>query len=307
MRLGMLRNPESTGNRGRPPAPLPPGAILETTEAPADCAAALRRLREAGAEAIVIDGGDGTVRAAATAVEAAFGEDAPPLGILARGNSNLIARRLGAVRGAAGLARLAAMTAEAARALSRPAPALRLAFAADGRVELGFIAGWGVYAAGRRIGAEEIAVRHRAQIAAAVLAVARRSFVGPEAARLRAGVPCRLSIDGDPATEAPRFAGVITTLPGRLLGPLDPFWGGGEGPIRWTDVAAPPRRLALALPFALTGRPMRWMKAAGYRSGRARRLDLRLGGELVVDGEVVAGPEGASVSVTTRSIRVIAA
>ncbi|HKK35315.1 MAG TPA: diacylglycerol kinase family protein [Paracoccaceae bacterium] len=307
MRLGVLRNPASTGNRGRTPTPLPAGAGLETTEAPADCAAALRRLCEAGAEAIVIDGGDGTVRAAATAAEAVFGEDAPPLGILPRGNSNLIARRLGAVRGTAGLARLAAMTAEAARSLTRPAPALRFVFAEDGRVELGFVAGWGVYAAGRRIGAEEIAVRHGAQIAAAVFAAARRSLVGPEAARLRAGVPCRLSLDGAPATEGPRFAGVITTLPGRLLGPLDPFWGGGEGPIRWTDVAAPPRRLALALPFALTGRPRRWMEAAGYRSGRASRLDLRVGGELVVDGEVVAGSEGASVAVTTRSVRMIAA
>ncbi|MFO7853998.1 MAG: diacylglycerol kinase family protein [Paracoccaceae bacterium] len=307
MRLGVLRNPASTGNRDGPPTPLPPGAALETTEAPADCAAALTRLREAGAEAIVVDGGDGTVRAAATAAEAVFGAGGLPIGILARGNSNLIARRLGAVRGAAGLARLAATTAEAARVLTRPAHALRLVFAEDGRVELGFIAGWGVYAAGRRIGAEEIAVRHGAQIAATVFAVARRSLVGPEAARLRAGVPCRLSIDGAPGTEAPRFAGVMTTLPGRLLGPLDPFWGGGEGPIRWTDVAAPPRRLALALPFALTGRPRRWMEAAGYRSGRARRLDLRVGGELVLDGEVVAGPEGASVAVTTRSIRVIAA
>ena len=306
MRLGVLRNPTSTGNSGRRPAPLPDGAVRVETATAAEVPAALARLREAGAEAVVIDGGDGTVRAAATAAEAAFGPEVPPFAILAHGNTNLIARKLGAVRKGAGLARLGAMTPAEARARVRAAPSLRLVFD-DGRTELGFVGGWGAYAVGRRIGAEEIAARHGAQVAGAVLATARRSLFGAESARLRAGVACRVSIDDSPPREGPCFAGAITTLPGRLLGPLDPFWGGGAGPIRWTEVAAPPRRLALAIPFALVGRPLGWMTEAGYRSGRASRLGLRVAGELVLDGEVVAGPQGAEVEVTTATLPVIAA
>ena len=97
----------------------------------------------------------------------------------------------------------------------------------------------------------------------------------------------------------------MTTLPARLMGPLDPFWGIGEEPIRWSDAAAPPHRLGLALPFALMGRPRRWMAAAGYQSGRARRIELALTGELVVDGDVLATGDGATITVTTATIRIL--
>ncbi|PIP98113.1 MAG: hypothetical protein COW75_01700, partial [Rhodobacterales bacterium CG18_big_fil_WC_8_21_14_2_50_71_9] len=44
-----------------------------------------------------------------------------------------------------------------------------------------------------------------------------------------------------------------------------------------------------AAPLAAYGRPMGWMARAGYRSGRARRIALRLDGGFVLDGERYAG------------------
>jgi hypothetical protein len=300
MRLGVLRNPESTGNRGRPAPPLPEGCVGAETAGPADCPDALARLAAAGAEAVVIDGGDGTVRTALTHLEAAFGH-AVPIAILAHGNTNLVARKLGAVR-PAGLRRLAALAPAEAAARARAAPVMRLAFG-DGRAPLaGFIAGWGAYAAGTRIAAREIAARHRLQVLGGVLATLRRSLSGPEAARLRRGVALALAADGAPLPPGRRFLGIATVLEGRLVPPLEPFWGGGRGGLRYLDIAAPPRRLALAAPFVATGRPLRWMRAAGYRSARAHSLTLtpEEDAELVLDGDPVPLRGCTTVTLSAR-------
>ena len=300
MRLGVLRNPLSTRNRGRPAPALPAGTVLAETRAPEDCPAALARLAAAGAEAVVIDGGDGTVRAAVTHLPGAFGR-APPIALLPHGNTNLVARRLGAIR-PGDLARLAARPPGPGALRAAPAPLMRLAFA-DGRPPLaGFIAGWAAYAAGTRIAAREIAARHRRQVIAGVLATLRRSLSGPDAARLRQGVALGVAADGVELPAGPRFLGIATALPGPLLAPLDPFWGGGQGRLRYLDIAAPPRRLAFAAPLAAIGRAPGWMRRAGYRSGRAETLTLTPGedADLILDGDPVPLSRGAAVSLAAE-------
>lgn len=305
MRIGLLRNAVSTGNRGRPPPVLPSGTTLVEPNSPEETVAALGALKAAGTEVVVIDGGDGTVRAVLSRLDRVF-DTPPPIAIIANGNTNLIARRLGAVTQRGGLARLAALTPAGADGHLRTAPVLRIDFA-DGRpAERGFIAGWGAYAAGTRIGTREIAARHGAQIVRAVAATLRRTLVGKEAAMLRRGVPCEFRADGHEVVEGPRFLGIATTLPGPLIAGLSPFWGEGSGALRWLDISAPPRRLALAAPLVALGRPMGWMRRAGYRSGRAGRIDLVLTGDLVMDGEAVASGAGMAATMTANEcVRIV--
>ncbi|PJA61023.1 MAG: hypothetical protein CO163_00500, partial [Rhodobacterales bacterium CG_4_9_14_3_um_filter_71_31] len=106
--LGVLRNPSSSGNRGRAPRPAPPGVVVIEARSAAETPAALAALRAAGVVAVVVDGGDGTVRETATHLAQAFGGAPPPLGVLPHGNTNLIARSLGALADEAALAALAA-------------------------------------------------------------------------------------------------------------------------------------------------------------------------------------------------------
>jgi hypothetical protein len=102
--------------------------------------------------------------------------------------------------------------------------------------------------------------------------------------------------DDRPALAGHRFLLLATSLDRLMLG-LWPFWGEGAGPVRWLDVAAPPKRLAAALWAARQGRPGPWMPAAGYRSGRADRLAIRLRTPFVLDGEVFEpGPDGLVLS-----------
>ena len=300
MRLGVLRNPVSTGNRGRPPPALPGDAVLAETRHADGVGAALARLAAAGAEAVVIDGGDGTVREAVTHLGTAFAIP-PPVAILPHGNTNLVAARLGALR-PRDLVRLAAMTCEVAAAHLHPAPVMRIEGAPGPAPPCAFIAGWGAYAAGTRIASAEIATRRRAQVLAGVLATLRRSLVGPDAARLRRGVACEVVAEGHALPAGRRFLGLVTALQGRLMPPLDPFWGAGAGPLRFLDIAAPPRRLALAAPFVAVGRPRSWMARAGYRAGRSPRLTLVPSEDidLILDGDVITITGGTRLTVSAR-------
>lgn len=282
-RLGVLRNPAASGNRGAPPVPLPPGVLLaEAGEAGLDW------LLAQGAEVIVIDGGDGTVRAAASHLLARFGTAAPPIAILARGNTNLIARKAGRTCGPRGLARLAAGEGRAGRLAT-----IRLDRAGQPPI-YGFICGWGAYATATRIAGEEGGGRGAVQVVRTVATTLRRTLFG--AAGLRQGVAADLAIEGAAQVPGPRFLGLATSLTGPLIAGLDPFWGGGAGAIRWLDVSAPPRRLWLAAPFVALGRPRGWMAAAGYRSGTTARIALTLAGDLVLDGDLVQA--GGAVTLT---------
>ncbi|MFV0473312.1 MAG: diacylglycerol kinase family protein [Pikeienuella sp.] len=268
--IGLIRNPAAT----RAGAGAPAGANL-VARAPGDFAAldgALREMKAAGIGALAIEGGDGTVREVLGRALPLWSGAPPPFAIVAAGNTNLIARSAGRARGAA-LARLL----EPGRAKRRGLHVLRVDRAGAPDIR-GFILGAGVYVAATRLAREEIAARHGAQVLLAALRVLRSPALGA-AHRIgfAAGAPA-----GDPA---PRALVAMTSLPGALLLGLNPFGGrGGEGRIRWLDIAANPPRPLLAAPFLALGGPRRWMSDA-YRRGVAEHAELRLDAPFIVDGE----------------------
>lgn len=288
MRIAVLRNPASSRNRGREAPAVPAGVRLVEPGLEA-LAATLAALAAEGIDVLVVDGGDGTVREVVSRLDA-FGDRWPALGIMAQGNTNLVARKLGRVRGYDALAALE----EAGEA-----PVLRADGLPGGPVR-GFICGWGAYATGTRIAVEEISARGGGQVMRAILATVRRALSGAEGRAIRAGIDARVAPEGHAAHPGRRVIGIATVLEGGLLPMVRPFWGGGAGPIRWLDVAAPARRLALAAPLAMLGRPMRWMTRAGYRSGRAPALDLTLTGGIVIDGELFEARPGTELRLTAQ-------
>ncbi len=91
-------------------------------------------------------------------------------------------------------------------------------------------------------------------------------------------------MDGRPPQVQGRSLFLATTLHQLILG-IWPFWGEGSGPVRYLDIPENPDRLhAAALPL-LRGEPTPWMLDAGYRSGMADELRLRLEDPFIVDGE----------------------
>ncbi len=300
--VALIRNPNSTGNRAGPGgahAAFPSTVRVIDSRSLEELTRSLREARAAGAEIVLIDGGDGTVREVLSRLPEVWGDALPQVGIIPRGNTNLIAREVGGLAAPDAVAEILRRRAAGDALPVRRRQVLRVAYPDDSRPDLrGFVLGWGAYATGTRIAREEIAGTGPRQVAATVFSTLRRAVFGAWRDALRRGVAARIVIDGAEAPEGPRFIGLATTLQGRLVARMNPFWGAGEGPIRWLDVRAPARWLALAAPAVLIGRPWGWMRRAGYASGRAARIELALDTPFVMDGEIFPPPADGPLRLT---------
>lgn len=308
MRIGVLSNPRSHGNRrGRGLAAEVRRGADVVAAAPGDrdgLAEALDRFAQAGVGLIAIDGGDGTVRDVLSAVDAAYGDEWPDFALLPSGKTNAVAGDLGSAgSGRRGLARLVA--AREAGTLGERAtvrPALEVAW--DGQRVRGFLFGAAAFAEGVRLANDRLhpaGLHHGLAVAAAIGGMLRRSGRGDGDATAEAS----LAVDGRPVDGARHFLILASTLR-RLTPGLRPFWEQGEGPVRWLDVAAPPVRPVRGLAWAALGRRRGWMERNGYAGGRARRLELALDRPFVVDGESYA-PAGTIAIAASRPIRFVRA
>jgi hypothetical protein len=300
--VALIRNPNSTGNiagaRGGC-GTFPSAVQVIDCRALDDLSANLAAARAAGAEIVLIDGGDGTVRETLSRLPEIWGDALPQVGIVPRGNTNLIAREVGGLVAADAVSEILRRRAAGEALPTRRRRILKVAYPAGERATLrGFMLGWGAYATATCIAQEEVAASGPRQVVLTVLSTIRRTLIGAERRALRRGVATRLAIDGAQAREGPRLIGLATTLQGPLVGGLNPFWGEGEGAIRWLDVRAPGRWLPLAAPGALFGRPQRWMKRAGYASGRATRLAVGIDTPFIMDGEIFPPPTGGALTLS---------
>lgn len=282
MKIGYIRNARSTGG-GAPPAS---DADL-LVRAPADLAeldVSLAEMRVAGVTVLIIDGGDGTIREVISRAQDIWMGDELRYAIVASGNTNLIARKTGALPSddPIGAVRSGALR-------STGIPILKVERAGKPPIR-GFIMGAGAYATATRIAQEEIASRHGLQVAITILKlVFSRS--------LRAGEQFSVRHDDQQEVDEARMLIGLSTLPGKLIFGLEPFWNTGQGSIRWLDIAANPPALLLAAPFVAFGAPRRWMRHS-YRSGSSQRVEMTLTSDLVVDGERFTPGTDGKVRVT---------
>lgn len=301
-RLGIIVNPRSRALReGRFGLHAPSAALdLAAPASPEELAAVLSGFAARGVDLLVVQGGDGTLREVLTALPAAFGEHPPEIAVLATGKTNLAARSLGSAgSGQDALARLRE-AAERGSLRRRTLPVMevtRLGQDASGPLR-GLFLGAGAFTEAKRLADDRLnrsGIYDGLAVALALAAVALRT--GRRGSRrLRDGIPAALAPDGAPPRGGQSFLILATSLDRLMLG-MWPFWEVGQGPVRWLDVAAPPRRLPAALWAAWRGRPRPWMPAAGYRSGRANRVAIQLGSPFVLDGEVFEpGPGGIEIS-----------
>lgn len=269
MKIGYIRNARSTGG-GAPPA----SDVDLLVCAPADFAeldASLSEMRAAGVNVLIIDGGDGTIREVLSRAQDIWTGNPPQYAIVASGNTNLIARKTGALPSGdpVGAVRSGALQ-------STSIPIMKVERLGKPPIR-GFIMGAGAYATATRIAQEEIASRHGLQVAMTILKlVFSRS--------LRAGEQFSVRHDDQQDSDEARMLVGLSTLPGKLIFGFEPFWNTGAGPIRWLDIAANPPALLLATPFVAFGAPRRWMRRA-YRSGSSQRVEMTLTSDLVLDGE----------------------
>jgi hypothetical protein len=305
-RIGLITNPMSRSLRegrfglGAQAEGLPRAAPATRAE----LRTALAGFAAEGVDLLAVQGGDGTLREVLTALPAAFGDHPPDISVLATGKTNLAARVLGTPGpGEAALGRLRE-AAGRGTLRRRLLPVLEVARPGlDGAEPLrGLLFGAGAFTEAKLLAERALhrrGIHDRLAVLLALAGITRRA-VWQSDHPLRTGAPMTVAPDGLAPHDGHRFLVMATSLDRLMLG-LWPFWGEGRGPVRWLDVAAPPKRLLSALWAARQGRPRPWMPGAGYRSGRAERLAIHLRTGFVLDGEVFdPGPEGLILSAPGR-------
>ncbi len=106
-----------------------------------------------------------------------------------------------------------------------------------------------------------------------------------------------IRIDGKSIADAEFYLTMASTLD-RLFLRMNPFWGVGEGGVRFTAISSQVERFARATPSLLRGKPPEFATAdQGYTSANADRVELRFGCGFTVDGEIFEPQPDESVTV----------
>ncbi|MBR0559260.1 diacylglycerol/lipid kinase family protein [Neokomagataea anthophila] len=248
----------------------------------------LRLLRDRGVRTIAIDGGDGTVSTALTAIARVYPEnDLPDIAVFASGNTNLIANDVGfGLRGFQALRRLR----EGAMRSSVRTP-IRLTWPESDRLPvLGLFGGCAGYARAVRIAHAPQIVRfapHDLAVGVTVLGAVGSLVFRRSRERWLAGDPLQITTNGR-AYGGESFMFLVTGL-SQLSRGIWPFWDAEPDArgVRYLDVSAKPGSLARAAAALLTGRAPRWLRRhPDYDSGRTDHMMLETTSDFVLDGEV---------------------
>ncbi len=299
-RPGIISNPASGSNQKKFPAicrfidrqPDFPHRIATNAE---EVAAALDDLARRDINLVVINGGDGTVQAALTAL---FNnrpyQTLPLLALLCGGTTNMTARDLG-FQGSVihSLKRIAAWSRSGqGNAQIARRPILRVRHPASPRPHYGLFFGAAVIYRGINLFHSRIhglGLRGRpanALILMRYLAAAMaRDFDALGAAE------ASVTVDGIPL-KTKRFTLILTYTLEQLIFGMRPHWGQEEGALRLTAVNANPKYFLRAMAAVCQGRRSRLLTAEnGFYSHNAHEIRIALDGGFALDGELFqAGP-----------------
>jgi diacylglycerol kinase (ATP) len=295
LRIGVISNPLSGGNRkGLQPVEKALAACGHTLHRqavdPEEVKAAIRCFASSGVNLVAVNGGDGTIHAALTALfTTEWMRQLPSLALLQAGTASMIARDVG-LQGSRlqGLSRLldwAYAGRGAASFVKRPV--LRLEWEKGGEPMYGMFFGAGGIYDGIQFCLTRVHTKGVGGELAAGLTLLR--FFLAAARRDRRTVPpapIRVGLEGMPMQEMDVLALLVTTLERLFLG-MRPYWGDEEGPLHVTAIRSDASHLLRAAPSLIRGRRSRWATPGqGYLSHNLRDLRLCIQSGFTLDGQL---------------------
>lgn len=318
MRIGLLNNLRA--GRSNPEVrrilhmlrDYPEVAHIETTSV-RSVPEALASLARQNVELLAVNGGDGTLQY--TLTQMLTTDDFPSIPMVAPlrgGRTNMTAMDIGAHRnptkGLQGLLEDARAGRLKDRLVDRPL--LRVETLRDRNIHYGFFFGAGMIHRAIAL-THQIFPRGRSQgsfgagiVTAGLIlrAIANRhdGVLTPDKAQIM--------LDGE-LIDGGEFTLVIASSLQRLFLKINPFWGRGKAPVRFTALASGCERTAFAAPGILRGKPPSFVTpAAGYTSRNAEDVELRIDAGFTVDGETTPPRSGEIVRITgDRRIRFVRA
>ncbi len=297
MNVLVLSNPGAARARRRLPAlreALPDRADLrhQVVDRPAQLGTLLGHDRWQPDDLLVINGGDGSVQRALTALLAGCpAERLPRVACLPGGTTNMTAFDLNRHRGFADcLQTLRAVTAGSAAADPIARPVVQVRPSAGETLRCGLFFGMGTIVQGIEYFHARVRPaggRHElgagVALARALLGIVRRQPPFSDPLPVTVDAPALLT--GGCRRVNVRLL-LATTLDRLFLG-IRPYWGSGPGALKATLVESESRRFLASMPQLLRGRPGAHMSPEhGYYSERLDTLTLQFHGSYTLDGEL---------------------
>jgi hypothetical protein len=279
------------------------GVIHRQLSDMADLGRVLTDFADRGVEVVAVNGGDGTVQAVLTdLLERRPFAKPPALALLSGGTTNMTAADVGLHgRPAQALARLVRSAEQ--RKLGRclvKRHALRLQNVPGFPPQRGmFFGASGIYRAIEYCHAKVHPLQARADWAAGLtlLGLFFGRVFGGDASHVFTGETVTVSFDNGPACTGERLLVLATTLDRLLLGSR-PYWNQHGGPVRFTALADPPKRLLRWAPRVMYGGNERKLPADGYMSRAAHQVHLELEGRFTLDGQLFDPPTDGPLVIT---------
>ncbi len=301
LQVGVLTNPRSGGNKQGARALRHvlanwPDVVQGEAFTPDGVSETLADFARKGVELIVINGGDGTVHAALTAIgnEKIFSK--PPLfALLCAGTTSMLARDVGITGSPAiALSRILEWAKSPNASLAvRSRPVLRVLGASRRAPLFGMFFGAGAICQGIKMfhsrdnpmgwRGEFMPAFTMLRLLLAILGKGQGKFLP---------LSTRTSLDGRPAEKRTDLLVLVSTLERLFLG-MRPYWGKEAGPLRYTAVGAEPKRLLRVLLSLFRSRQSRHATPTnGYFSHNVHDVQLDMKGDFTLDGELYAAGEG---------------
>ncbi len=293
----MLHNPLSGGNRNRL-AKIRAAAdaagleiLQQDVQTPSDVFEALAGFARREVNIVVINGGDGTVQAALTALfhNSSF-ETLPLLAVLrSAGTTSMIAGDIGLkgsrMRALQRLFNWAHTSGEGSRVIQRPV--LRVRVPSATKPVYGMFFGAAAIYQATLFCKQKIHARGLRGESAAGLAMIRFLFaVFLKDRKVVSAVPVSTGVNQRPPEHGKYLLLFITTLQRLFLG-LRPYWGIEQKPLHYTTIGSQPRHFLRALPFLMRGQKSVYVTPDnGYISRNVEAVQLTLEGGFNLDGEL---------------------
>jgi hypothetical protein len=297
VRIGMLNNPLSGGNRKglqkiqKAAATVRPEVLQREVQTPTDVSETLADFARQEVNILVVNGGDGTVQAALTAIfHHRFFETKPALAVLpSAGTTSMIAGDVG-LKGSrlSALQRLFSWVHtnnDSASVIQRPV--LKVQVPSLKTPIYGMFFGAAAIYQATHFCLQKVHTRGvRGEIGAGVAMVRFLWAVVLKDRNVVSSVPITIGLNQNAPQKQKYLLVLITTLQRLFLG-LRPFWGSQPKPLHYTAVEAHPRHFLQVLPSAMRGHQSRLVTATnGYVSHNIDEARLTLDSGFNLDGEL---------------------
>ena len=285
-RIGVIHNARARHNTLRAvPASLE-GCEHATPDSYDDLNAALARFAAEGVNALIIDGGDGTVRDVMSIATRHYSGVFPRIAIVPSGKTNALALDLGipkhwTAKDAVEAIRFGGVKERAPIEIWRPG--------ADQPELRGFIFGAGAFVRATALAqtTHRFGAFNGLAVGLSIVGAVAQTLFGGRDNSWRRGEPMQVAMPDAAPVDRAQYMLLGSTLVHMPLR-VRPF-GEPRSGMKLLRIEGSPRRILAALPALLGGGQPKWLAQSGYHRSDAERIDLRLASGFILDGETFDG------------------